>query len=95
VVPVVQGLVSRMDIRNISLGGEGAARCHRKPQPDLRLVVLCWGGGSRGLPSLRPRLGEVGWRRAAGRGLARALVMVVVVPTLGGAEVVMGDCPCL
>lgn len=44
-----------------------------KTQPDLHLAALCWDGGSRCSHSLGPRLGVVGWTRAAGKGLAQAL----------------------
>lgn len=78
-----------MEIRNISPGREGAARRHQNPRLEPRLMALCWGGGSRSLLALGPRLGEVGWGKSA----ARAVVMMVMMMMLGGAEVVVGDCP--
>lgn len=82
-----------MEIRNISPGRGGAARRHQNPRPELHLVALCWDGGSRSLLALGPRLGEVGWEKSAAR-VVVMMVMVMVMMMLGGAEVVVGDCPC-
>lgn len=73
VTPVVKGIVIPMEIGSVSLGEEQAVRCHQKPQPGLRPGALCWDGGSRCSLSSGPRLGVVGWRRAAGKGPAQAL----------------------
>lgn len=68
-------------------------RYHQKAQLHLHLTVLCWDDGSRGLRSVGLMLGEVGWQRAAGKGLAWAPGLVVMVTVLGEAEMVVGDHP--